>query len=83
MAEYDRLQRLMIWHIPGKTPISAKVLRMSSETITREKKVQNDAPEQVAPAKPQLDGVLDQVRRDSHSEAGEYLHESTVPHGGE
>ena len=56
---------------------------MSSETITRETKTQNDAADQGAPAKPQLGRILDQVRRDSGSEAGEYLHESTVPHGGE
>ncbi|MFV2068842.1 MAG: hypothetical protein ACC645_17895 [Pirellulales bacterium] len=56
---------------------------MSSETITGETKARNEATDQVASVKPQLDRVLDQVRRDSGHEADEYLNESTVPHGGE
>ena len=56
---------------------------MSSEAITREAKAQKDATEQVTPVKAQLDRVLNQVRRDSRDDAGEYLNESTVPHGGE
>jgi hypothetical protein len=55
---------------------------MSSESITRQIETASEVADQVE-SKPQLEEVLDQVRRDSRDAAGEYLNESTVPHGGE
>ena len=60
-----------------------KGLIMSCETITREKDGPTAATGTVAPDIAPLRQVLEIVRRDSRNETDEYLHETTVPHGGE
>ena len=56
---------------------------MSSETITRETVAPQKVTEKATPDETHLGQVIQNVRRDSRDQAGEYLNESTVPHGGE